>query len=76
MAARKYLLWYFFSHRVENNWDKTRIYLVINLIHNDKLRALFTQSFLKRTVQVIAAKNALYKNLQYLLAETQKNINN
>jgi len=35
-----------FPHRVTNNWHKTRIHLVIDLIPNDELRSLFPQSFL------------------------------
>ncbi|MGD1919848.1 MAG: aspartyl/asparaginyl beta-hydroxylase domain-containing protein [Pleurocapsa sp.] len=36
-----------FPHRVKNNWDKRRIHLVVDLIPNDNLRALFPSSFLR-----------------------------
>ena len=50
-----------FPHRVKNNWDKTRIHLVIDLVPNDKLRSLFPPSFFREQYKRILLRKLCKK---------------
>ncbi|NES81088.1 MAG: aspartyl/asparaginyl beta-hydroxylase domain-containing protein [Moorea sp. SIO1G6] len=57
-----------FPHMVKNNWDKTRIHLVIDLVPNDELKSLFSKSFLQEEF-----KRKVLRNLcKRLLGKYQK----
>ncbi|NEO11009.1 MAG: aspartyl/asparaginyl beta-hydroxylase domain-containing protein [Moorea sp. SIO3F7] len=64
-----------FPHQVRNNWDQTRVHLVIDLVPNDDLRSLLTENFRsekdKRTILRNICANTYF--LQYEIPRKLKN---